>query len=102
LLLLCLLGVWCSAPRRLGGPIIHILVFIIANQKIVFIGARAILVVRKTRQDTRSSNRIPPPSAWVKVLAQAGEVVFGRGGKGRQPWLCEGLLCCEAAGGVWI
>jgi hypothetical protein len=82
LLLLCFLGVWCSTPRRLGGPILRILIFIIA-QKFVLIGARAILVVRKARQDARSSDRVPPASARVKVLAQAREIVFGLRVKGR-------------------
>ncbi len=80
-MLLSCLVVRCSAPRRLG-PVL-LLLFIIANQKFILIGARAILVVRKARYDARSPNRIPPARAGVKVLAKAGEVVFCRGGEGR-------------------
>jgi hypothetical protein len=56
----------------------------------------------EARQGSRRADRAAPPCAWVKVLAQAEYVVFGRRREAREPRMCERLLGCKAARRVWI
>ena len=72
---------WCpvSAPRRLGRPVIGILVFIIPINKLSLLASALFTLFDRTRA---ARDRIPPPSAGQSSkFSRKPERSVGRGGK---------------------
>ena len=69
---------------------------------VVVAAARALAPVLQARHGARGADRVAPAGARVEVLAETGEVVFGRGRVGREPRVGERLLGGKSPRGIGV